>query len=218
MRTVKITPEVAHVLRTAEITSTSVKLKGQLEALFYRAVMKVIDAQGGKWSRKEGCHIFPSDPRQIFASALNEGKIVHAKKSRQAFYTPESLAERVVDLAGIKKGQRVLEPSAGDGAIAKVLATRRPEATRSFLGRRVDRPSRRIIQTFWNRRKHRHHYLPQMTPEEKTALLLTLSSALEFCRALSSGSANARRNWRKADQLSQRLNEAIAIANRMETR
>lgn len=40
------------------------------------------------------------------------------------FPTPQKLAERLCEMAGVQKGDRVLEPSAGSGAIAKaVLAT-----------------------------------------------------------------------------------------------
>ncbi len=45
------------------------------------------------------------------------------------FPTPRPLAERVVALAGIEHGMRVLEPSAGSGSIAEVIREQHPNAT-----------------------------------------------------------------------------------------
>lgn len=80
--------------------------------------MKVMDAQGGRWNKKEKCHLFPSDPRATFQEALQNGVIVHAKKTRQAFYTPPNVVATMMTHASPRDGQTVLEPSAGDGAIA----------------------------------------------------------------------------------------------------
>ena len=43
------------------------------------------------------------------------------KKLYQQYYTPTELASYVVSLADIKEGERVLEPSAGNGALIKQM-------------------------------------------------------------------------------------------------
>lgn len=52
-----------------------------------------------------------------------ERKLVGQKVGIDFFPTPKSLAQRMVELAGIKKGDRVLEPSAGSGNIADAAKT-----------------------------------------------------------------------------------------------
>jgi precorrin-6B methylase 2 len=46
------------------------------------------------------------------------------KAARQAFYTPEDLAAELVEAAGVGRGDRVLEPSAGEGAIVRAALRR----------------------------------------------------------------------------------------------
>jgi tRNA G37 N-methylase Trm5 len=121
--TIPITPEVRAVLERANITSTSLTITEQLDRKLYESVNKVLEAGGGKWNRKAKAHVFAGDPRAALGIALETGKItreaiVDEKKTFQIFHTPKDLAERMVHLAGIKPGDRVLEPSAGEGAIA----------------------------------------------------------------------------------------------------
>lgn len=49
------------------------------------------------------------------------------KKSHQAYHTPASLGEKLVQLAGIEPDHRILEPSAGIGGIAKYLPVAQTE-------------------------------------------------------------------------------------------
>lgn len=53
--------------------------------------------------------------------ALETGVVIDEKKERQAFYTPQALAARVVALADIEAGHHILEPSAGNGALLKEM-------------------------------------------------------------------------------------------------
>jgi len=65
--------------------------------------------------------VFSSDPRVELGLALENNVIVDKvkarKKERQAFYTPEDVARDVVVAADVSM-KSVLEPSAGDGALA----------------------------------------------------------------------------------------------------
>jgi hypothetical protein len=79
--------------------------------------MKVITNCGGQWNRKAGHHIFDSDPRAKLGMALETGVAIDDKQKWQSFYTPSELADEVVQLANVR-GQLVLEPSAGEGALA----------------------------------------------------------------------------------------------------
>lgn len=124
MSKVTLSPEVRETLERSTITSTSVTLPSspRLERKLYQDVNKVLEAAGGKWSKKEQAHVFPSDPRAALGLAIQTGGIVDAvkarKKERQAFYTPEVTANTLACLADID-GQVVLEPSAGGGALVK---------------------------------------------------------------------------------------------------
>jgi phospholipid N-methyltransferase len=122
-KTIPITPEIRAVLERANITSTSLTITEQLDRNLYQAVNKVLEAGGGKWDRKAKAHLFTGDPRAALGIALETGKItresiVDEKQTFQIFHTPRDLARRMIRIADIKPGDRVLEPSAGEGAIA----------------------------------------------------------------------------------------------------
>lgn len=130
--TFKISDEVRDVLARSTITSTSVKLPEQLDRKLYDAVNKALAGAGGKWNKKAGAHLFDRDPREVLGLAVETGEAVNLRTKLQAFYTPESLAERVVRAVGVasypgvlraKEGRAagrplVLEPSVGEGALA----------------------------------------------------------------------------------------------------
>lgn len=92
---------------------------GQLERKLYEAVNKGLDALGGKWNRSKGGHVFTTDPRQQIAAMLDTGTV---KVERDGFFrTPRAVVEQMLDMFERTIGERVLEPSAGDGAILDVL-------------------------------------------------------------------------------------------------
>jgi predicted RNA methylase len=49
---------------------------------------------------------------------VKTGEVQNDKKTFEAFYTPMPLVARLVEMAELRKGLKVLEPSAGDGRIA----------------------------------------------------------------------------------------------------
>lgn len=121
-KSVSISPEVETVLRGATLTGNVLSIGGGilLPKKLYADTDKVLRALGGAWDRKAKGHVFPRDPIEMLAGALNAGKAVDAKKSFELFETPEPLARRMVALA-CRDGDRVLEPSAGHGRILKAL-------------------------------------------------------------------------------------------------
>lgn len=121
MANIKLTDDVRAILEKSAITGNLLVLpEGQLDRKFYESVAKVIALAGGKWNRGQKGFVFSSDPREKLGLALETGVIVDTKKERQAFYTPDEIAEELVLMAGVG-GLDVLEPSAGDGAIVKQL-------------------------------------------------------------------------------------------------
>lgn len=131
-----VSDAVRQVLAQAEITPTSVKLVGQLERQLYVDVNKVLVGAGGKWDRKSGLHIFPSDPRELLGLAVETGKAINKQQLFQSFYTPSVLADRVAELAELAPQMSVLEPSCGHGAL--ILAARRAEPLLTITAYELD--------------------------------------------------------------------------------
>lgn len=91
---------------------------GQLDRKQYQAVNDVLVNMGGKWNRKAKGHVFTESPTDKLEQVLLSGEIVPPKKYGY-FPTPAKLAKHVVFMADIGPDMRVLEPSAGQGAIAE---------------------------------------------------------------------------------------------------
>jgi hypothetical protein len=110
------------VLQQCTIKENTVYLPdGQLERKLYQDVAKSLELIGGKWKGgKVMGFVFPSDPTELLAE-ISGGEKRNLKKEFQFFATPDGLADKLVELAGIKKNQNVLEPSAGQGAIVKAV-------------------------------------------------------------------------------------------------
>jgi len=95
--------------------------EGQLDRKLYIAVNKVLAAIKGKWNRSAKAHVFDESPTDTLDSILLSGEYIDQKKEFQFFETPHKLAKKLVEIAEIKKGETVLEPSAGKGSIAKLI-------------------------------------------------------------------------------------------------
>lgn len=90
---------------------------GQLPRDLYTATDAALKLAGGRWDRRAKAHIFPEPAEPILDRLLTTGAVNDDKTERQAFYTPAALAARVVEQANIRPGMKVLEPSAGGGAL-----------------------------------------------------------------------------------------------------
>ena len=114
--------EIQEILRGCVVEDKVVKLpEGQLDRKLYQQVAKSLTGIGGKWKGgKVMGFVFLSDPTKLLAEIAG-GKQINLKKEFQFFGTPYNLAEKMVDLVGILPEDRVLEPSAGQGAIIKAL-------------------------------------------------------------------------------------------------
>lgn len=85
---------------------------------FAAEVAKRLSGIGGKWTTKAQGFVFDFDPSDLLAE-ISTGTKRNLKKEFQYFETPERLAKQLVELAEIKDGQNILEPSAGKGAIVR---------------------------------------------------------------------------------------------------
>jgi len=117
-----IKTDVANILGNSEIVGNRLYLPPEkLERKVYLAVNKTLEAVGGKWNRKYKAHVFLDSPEEIIEEILLAEEYTDSKKEYQFFETPEHIAKQLVEMAGIKYNDKVLEPSAGRGAIARYI-------------------------------------------------------------------------------------------------
>ena len=112
--------DVVDVLRRARIEGDRLYLPEKMSRKLYTETNAVLATLGGVWNRGQGAHVFKGSPAEALAKVLDAGAITHAK-DLAFFRTPKALAAEVVRDAKVQKGQRVLEPSAGDGALVEAL-------------------------------------------------------------------------------------------------
>jgi len=99
---------------------------GQLDRKLYVEVNTALERLGGKWNRSAKAHLFTADPTPRVGTIIETGQMPpDADKLASFWRTPRSVAERLC--TSIPTGARtVLEPSAGDGAIAVVVREMHP--------------------------------------------------------------------------------------------
>lgn len=119
----KISEENRDILKQGRVEGNLYFLpKIQLDRAKYIEINKVLELCGGKWNRAKKAHVFESEKEaKLVIRAQEEGKVVDKKKTFQFFETPEEIAKQMIELADIKDGMVVLEPSAGHGAISKAI-------------------------------------------------------------------------------------------------
>lgn len=133
MRTASpVDDKVREVLANARIEGCNLYLPpGQLDRKVYLAVNTVLESMGGKWNRRAKAHVFTADPREALTAVLDGGTIAAAPKVLEAFFaTPPALANKIAtesDIVDLEPGARVLEPSAGDGALVRAILDANPD-------------------------------------------------------------------------------------------
>lgn len=118
----RVSDEVLKVLSAAELSGNSLVLQGQLDRAAYVAVNKVLEAAGWKWNRKAKAHTCDGEAVDVLEQVLLTGVVTVAKNEFGYFPTPREIVAELIELAEIEPGMRVLEPSAGKGAIAYAIA------------------------------------------------------------------------------------------------
>ena len=125
VKTVKIDADVEAVLRAG---STGVRgtdivfvLPAALDRALYVRVDKVLKALGARWDRWANGHVGPASFADALAEALSSGAAVDLKKTLGYFPTPPEIARRAAAALGVLRSDRILEPSAGGGALVEAL-------------------------------------------------------------------------------------------------
>ncbi|MEU7338671.1 class I SAM-dependent methyltransferase [Streptomyces sp. NPDC007074] len=118
----KIPTTVLEVLARAETDGPRLILTGTLDRKLYLDTAKVLDAAGGRWNRKERVHLFDGDAAAIIEPVILTGEIVSTRQQFGYFPTPAPVVQQLLGHARVEPGMRVLEPSAGRGAIALAAA------------------------------------------------------------------------------------------------
>jgi predicted RNA methylase len=131
-----IPADALEALRAAEADERHVRLAcGQLPRDTYELVDEVLRRLGGKWKGgRTRAHAFDRDPRPGLAAAVASGAF--PPDNPLAFFaTPPEAAESLVLLAASASGfpcyddrPRILEPSAGDGALVAAALSYWPGA------------------------------------------------------------------------------------------
>ncbi len=114
------------VLRALDISDSQrqVRISTDLDRPLYEQVNEVLTRLGGKWSRKVKAHVFPYPCTALIAAVCASGAL--PPKNPTAFFpTPKPVVDEMLDAVGISsfwdESSRILEPSAGTGAIAKAI-------------------------------------------------------------------------------------------------
>lgn len=120
-KTLKFDEDVLGVIKAMKWSDDGLsgELVGQLDRKLYEKVNKALDVMGGKWNRKAKAHIFTFDPRPQVEGLLESGGLT---VERDGFFeTPLNIVAKMLELARLDNGSKVLEPSAGMGRIAVEL-------------------------------------------------------------------------------------------------
>jgi predicted RNA methylase len=121
----KVSDTVLNVLANAQMDGARLVLTGQLDRKLYQQTNAVLEAAGGKWDRKAKAHVFPVDAADAMEQIVQTGEVTLIRTIQQDFGyfpTPPAVVARLIALADIEPDMAVLEPSAGQGAIANAVA------------------------------------------------------------------------------------------------
>jgi protein-L-isoaspartate O-methyltransferase len=119
------TEAVIDVLRRSTCVGNELMLPEQLDRKLYLEVAKALELLGGKWSRKNKCHVFDAPCGPLVEDIVATGSVIDLQKTYQFFPSPPDVAAQLIELAELKPHMTVLEPSAGDGAIVQQLPIKR---------------------------------------------------------------------------------------------
>lgn len=114
----RVQDDVLAVLSHAETNGNALVLVGQLDRNMYTRTNKVLEAAGGKWNRKAKAHLFDDEAATRVDQIILSGEVAVPKDEFNFFPSPPDVVARLMELACVRPGMRVLEPSAGKGAIA----------------------------------------------------------------------------------------------------
>lgn len=114
----KIDKDVLEVLEQATCEGNNLTLNTQMDRAMYTRVNKVLEACGGKWSKKAKAHVFEGDSASRIDQILLTGEVEIPTDEFNFFPTPSNIVDEMLSRARIERGMLILEPEAGRGAIA----------------------------------------------------------------------------------------------------
>ena len=93
----------------------------QIPASDFPQVKRAIEGIGGKWISQQQAYVFSDNPDVLF-DRIRQGEAINLerayRKRTQFFWTPRPVLDVIEQYIHIARNDRVLEPSAGRGAIA----------------------------------------------------------------------------------------------------
>lgn len=113
----KIKPEVLAVLDGLVVQGKTVRIAQRLAPKLYAKVNEMLQTIGGHWHTGAQAHVFEDDPQELLEEMTATGAI-YTRKDFEFFATTPVVVPRVIQLADLEYGMKLLEPSAGDGALA----------------------------------------------------------------------------------------------------
>ena len=115
-----------HIFMQCKVIGNNIKLPDiQLDRKEYMDVKKQLTGLNGKWvGGKTQAFVFDFDPTDLLERLA--GGESNIKKKVQFFPTPSVLASKLVLIAEISDGHKILEPSAGQGAIVEQILLKNP--------------------------------------------------------------------------------------------
>jgi predicted RNA methylase len=117
----QVNTEVMNILSNSSVIGNMLQLPGHLTRPLYLQANTVIEAAGGKWSKKHKAHVFTSDASEAIEQIVLTG-MVTIPQDFGYFPSPQLVVDQVLNKAEINKRHQVLEPNAGRGAIALRVA------------------------------------------------------------------------------------------------
>lgn len=110
------------VLQNCTVEGMVIKMPNiQIDRDVFLEVKKAIIKIGGKWKGgKVFGFVFLSDPTRLL-NKISSGENINLKKEFQFFETQEREVNQLIELAELKHGDEILEPSCGQGAIVKAI-------------------------------------------------------------------------------------------------
>lgn len=119
------------ILTNMVIDGNTTTITESLDRKEYVKINEVLQTLGGTWNKKQKCHVWtcsPSDALKVVIGSGSSGTITttletkkEIRKQFQCFFTPDALADRMVELAEVKQSDWILEPSAGNGQIIRAI-------------------------------------------------------------------------------------------------
>lgn len=170
----RLTPREQELLAGFEVKNNRAQFMGP-QINDWAAVKKVMIAIGGTWVKGKtsatGGFVFADDvdAAEVVRLARSSGEILDPNQY-DCFFTPKALASHVVASAFIRAGMGVLEPSAGQGALA--LAVREAVPGAKLLCVEILPRNREVLRSygFFNYQEPDFMALPQTPTYDRVVM------------------------------------------------